>query len=580
MSGPASHSLYYGDCLDWMSQWDDQTVDLIYLDPPFNSNQDYNVLYSDKGVGDAQFRAFNDTWSWDAAASDRLEEILGAVGRRSHQAIRGLNEILGKSGALAYLTYMAERLDVIHRILKPSGSVYLHCDPTMSHSLKLLMDCIFGPTNFRSEIIWRRTGSHNKLSQQYGPIHDVILFYSGGDEFTFSPCHTPYTREYIKKQFTKSDSRGIYRFNELTGSGSRKGASGTPWRGYDPTPKDRHWAIPRSLRGALPEEQQSLGTHALLDIFNVTGDLVVSDNTFPRYKQRKGQGVLYQDIWAYQPGTKGVLDGSKDGVDRDVKWLDSESENLGYPTQKPLGLLERIIKTSSKRGDLVLDPFCGCGTTVEAAQNLGRQWAGVDISSFAIDLILAHRLKMVHVTTCGIPYDYRSAKKLAKESPFNFEAWAVTRLPGFAPNIKQRADGGVDGRATLYRKPDNWRSRLALAQVKGGKFKLGELRDFIPDYSWDMLIRASNPAFSCGRSPVSLEPLSIRLNRLTNGEIEPIINHFPARGTVTRRQVDFPARNPHRFGPFHGPDSSSVHYPGAQDTRASLCHNRLQSVAP
>ena len=476
---PNSSSLYYGDCLDWMSQWDDQCVDLIYLDPPFNSNQDYNILYSDVGGGDAQFRAFNDTWYWDAAASDRLDRICGAVARPSHQAIKGLGTILGKSGALAYLTYMADRLDEMHRILKPSGSVYLHCDPTMSHYLKALMDGIFGPGNFRNEIIWRRTGSHNKLSLQYGPIHDVILFYSGGNDFTFSPCHTPYTRQYIKKQFNKSDTKGIYRPNELTGSGTRKGVSGMPWRGYDPTPRGRHWAIPRSLRETLPEEDQILKTHALLDIFNETGDLLVSENTFPRYRQRKGEGVLYQDIWAYQPGTKGVLDASNEEIDRDVKWLDSESENLGYPTQKPLGLLERIIKSSSKKGDLVLDPFCGCGTTVEAAENLGRRWAGVDISSFAIDLILAHRLKMAQVTTYGIPYDHRSARKLAKESPFNFEAWAVTRLPGFAPNTKQRGDGGVDGRATLYRKPDNWKSRLALAQVKGGKFKLGELRDFI-----------------------------------------------------------------------------------------------------
>ena len=471
-------TLYYGDNLDWMSQWDDQCVDLIYADPPFNSKTDYNVLYSNKSGELAQFRAFSDTWVWDTSAEDRLESFLAAVGRPAHKMISGLHQILGESGMLAYLTYMAERLEHMHRLLKPTGSIYLHCDPTMSHYLKALMDGVFGPENFRNEIIWRRTGSHNKLSLQYGPIHDVILFYSGGVDFTFSPGRTPYTRQYIKKQFRKSDRKGQYRPNELTGSGTRKGFSGMPWRGYDPTPKGRHWAIPRVLRETLPEVQRNLKTQDLLDALHETGDLIVSESTFPRYRQRKGEGVLYQDIWAHQPGTQGMLDASGKEIDRDVKWLDSESENLGYPTQKPLGLLKRIIETSSKRGELVLDPFCGCGTTVIATQYLGRKWAGIDISSYAVDLI-SKRLHPFPCQTQGIPQDHRSARKLAREKPFEFESWAVTRLPGFAPNTKQRGDGGVDGRAMIAKKPINWKSRLALAQIKGGGFKLGELRDFI-----------------------------------------------------------------------------------------------------
>ena len=300
-----ANTLYYGDCLDWMGRWDDKSVDLIYLDPPFNSKANYNVLYSNDGAGGAQYRAFNDTWHWDSAAADRYAMFEGAAGRPAHDAIVGLYRILGESGMMAYLTYMAERLEQMRRLLKPTGSIYLHCDPTASHYLKVLMDAVFGLSR-----IWQERDSATRRKNRL-----------------------PY--------------------------------------------------------------------------------------------------------------------------------------------------MERIIKASSNPGDVVLDPFCGCGTTIEAARKLGRQWVGVDISSFAIDLIINHRLKDRTIPTKGIPYDLQSARKLAGESPFNFESWAVTRIPGFAPNAKQVADGGVDGRATLAVRPDDYDSRLALAQVKGGNFSLSGLRDFI-----------------------------------------------------------------------------------------------------
>ena len=358
--------------------------------PPFNSNANYNVLFGAKGDGKAQYRAFNDTWHWDDAAAERYAKFENAPGRPAHDAMVGLRRIIGRCGMLAYLTYMAERLEEMSRLLKPTGSIYLHCDPTASHSLKLLMDAVFGSHNFRNEIIWayrRWTGKAARFQR----LHDVVLFYAAGDNTTFTPLYDEYT--------------------------------------------------PKSLK-----RKQNYHTR-------IKGDDVYVTSIDKR-------GVRAGDVW-------------------NIPVLNSQAkERLGYPTQKPLALLERIVQASSNEGDIVLDPFCGCGTAVDAARRLNRRWAGVDISSFAIDLV-RKRLKDESIPIKGIPADLESARKLAREKPFEFESWAVTRLPGFAPNTKQMADGGVDGRGMLFDQPDDWDSRLALAQVKGGKFSASALRDFI-----------------------------------------------------------------------------------------------------
>lgn len=501
MSALETETLYYGDCLDWMSQWDDRSVDLIYLDPPFNSNQDYNILYTSESGHDAQYRAFGDTWTWDDKAADRFASYDGAPGRRAHDAVVGLYRILGPSGMLAYLTYMAERLEQMHRLLRPTGSIYLHCDPTASHYLKIVMDAIFGARNFRSEIVWRRSNAHSKTSTQFGPIHDTILFFSKTDTFTFHPGSRPYTKAYIESRFKNYDEHGRYQTNYLTGPGIRSGESGKSWRGFDPTTANRHWAIPRSLRRFLPDDGAGMSSHEKLESLHGQGWIVFpkKGGGQPMYKQYLGDGVPYQDIWSYQPNTKGVLYASSEHIDQDVKWLEREPERLGYPTQKPKGLLERILETSTKNGDVVLDPFCGCGTTIDAARALDRRWIGIDISSFAIDLIREKRLGDKAIPTKGIPTDLASARKLATEKPFDFESWAVMRLPGFAPNTKQVGDGGIDGRAKLANKPDNFDSRLALAQVKGGKFSLSTLRDFIH------VTRRDKAALGCY---VTLDPVS------------------------------------------------------------------------
>lgn len=387
-------ALYYGDCLDWMREWPSESVDLIYLDPPFNSDADYNILFSDgdsDGGGAAQYRAFHDTWSWNAAAAGRYERLSGAVARPSHRAITGLYAVIGPSGMLAYLTYMAERLEEMRRLLKPTGSIYLHCDPTASHYLKILMDAVFGHRNFRNEIVWRIGWVSGFKTQKKGWIrnHDTILYYlkSNAAADRFNKEYIPYPEGYRRRD------------------------------GKAPT----------------------------------------------------GKGIPIEDTW-----------NCSDSDRLDSIMIKSFSrEKMGYPTQKTRKLLERIVKASSNPGDLVLDPFCGCGTTIDAARRLKRRWIGIDLSAFAIDLIRDRRLKGEgKIKAFGIPADMAAARKLAAERPFDFETWAVTRLPGLAPNTRQRQDGGVDGRGRMAIVPDSTESALALAQIKGGRFSLSALRDF------------------------------------------------------------------------------------------------------
>ena len=408
--------------------------------------------------------------TWDDAAADRYAMFEAAVGRPAYAAIVGLHRILGPSGMLAYLTYMAERLEHCHRLLKPTGSLYLHCDPTASHYLKIVLDAIFGAEHFRNEIVWKRSGGKNDAKKQPGRVQDRLLFYGGA----YYPDHV--RRDLTAEQraaFTQTDPRhGPYKADNLTAPEVRAGESGRPWRGFDPGSFGRHWGVPNSGRvGAWIEAHvipnyRSLTTHQRLDALDAAGLIHWPQKAggWPLVKRplHTSVGTPLTDLWDDVP----VL-------------ARSAAERLGYPTQKPRALLERIIAASSNPGDLVLDPFCGCGTTVAAARALGRRWAGIDISPFAVDLIRA-RLADPAIPAYGMPADLAGAAKLAAERPFDFETWAVTRLAGgaFAPNERQVGDGGVDGRATLWEPPEGIPSRLALAQVKGGKFSLSMLRDF------------------------------------------------------------------------------------------------------
>ena len=488
------NTLFYGDNLYILRDHiPDESVDLIYLDPPFNSNRSYNVLFKDESGKDSesQITAFEDTWHWNDSAEEAYHELTIEIGGAVGTMIGALRSFVGnRSQMMAYLVMMAVRLVELHRVLKPTGSIYLHCDPAASHYLKVVLDTIFSPQNFRNEIIWRRTNAHNKLSKQYGPIHDVILFYTKSDNFIFHPGRRPYTKGYVEGSFPYEDQRGKYQSNVLTGSGTRTGDSGKSWKGYNPTLKGRHWAIPSKLSAELGIDMAQLTTQQILDLLDEKGLILAPQKpgSLPRYKQYLdiSEGTLYQDIWAYQSGTSGLLLGSKEGIDEDVKWLDADNERLGYPTQKPLGLLERIIKSSCPDDGWVLDPFCGCGTTIAAAQKLKRQWIGIDITYLSISL-LKYRLKDmfgdVAYRVIGEPNDLGSARQLAQDDRYQFQWWAgslikAKPLGGQAGSKtgKKGSDKGIDGEIIFIDEAKAPPKKI-LVQVKSGHVTSGHIRD-------------------------------------------------------------------------------------------------------
>lgn len=481
--------LYFGDNLDVLRQHvADESVDLVYLDPPFKSNADYNVLFAeqDGSRAAAQIRAFEDTWRWDQAASYSYFEVVERGGSVS-KVMQAFRTFLGESDMLAYLAMMAPRLVELHRVLKATGSIYLHCDPTASHYLKLLMDSVFGPANFRSEIIWRRSSVHNKTTKQYGPIHDTILFYSKSNSYYFSPGLRPLMKGYIKQFFTGCDEKGPFRTNMLTGPGIRTGSSGKPWRHFDPTTVGRHWAIPASLRAELPEGSEVWDTQQTLEYLHEKGFILIPRGGAgqPKYVQRISPGFPYQDIWAYQPYTQGTQLGTDESIDEDVRWIDFDSEKIGFPTQKPVGLLERIIATSTREGEVVLDPFCGCGTTVAAAQRLGRRWVGIDITHLAISLIRSRLLDaygpIVSKTyrVIGEPVMLPDAEALALHDRYQFQYWALG-LVGAQPlpaDQKKGADRGIDGRIYFHDEGGGGKTKQVIFSVKSGKPDVSHIRD-------------------------------------------------------------------------------------------------------
>ncbi len=485
----APNLLYYGDNLPVLRQRiQDETADLIYLDPPFNSGQQYNAFLPGKGgkSSASQQKAFKDSWTWDPEAERAYGDMMDAGGAVAN-TLRAMRTVLENKNIMAYLVMMAPRLIELKRVLKTNGSIYLHCDPTAGHYLKVLMDSVFGANNFRSEIIWRRSNAHNKTSQQYGPVHDTIFFYTKGEDFHFQPGFRPYANGYVSEWFTGDDGNGPFRTNMLTGPGTRKGSSGDAWHGFNPTSVGRHWAIPASLKKELPPEAANgWSTQEVLDYLNEKGHIYIPRDGAgqPKYVQRIGAGVPYQDVWGYQPYTGGTLYQSDECIDQDVKWLGHEREDLGYPTQKPEGLLARILHTSSNRGDTVLDPFCGCGTTVSVAERLGRRWIGIDIASFAVSLI-RWRLHTTYgeevakrYSVIGEPATVEDAEKLAEQDRFKFQWWAVGRIMGVrVMDEKRGADKGIDGRM-LFNDSDEPGApdKEVIFSAKSGKLKPDDVR--------------------------------------------------------------------------------------------------------
>lgn len=400
------NTLYSGDNLAILRRAiPTASVDLIYLDPPFNSHAAYHMAIEASG---RRLRTFDDTWRWDVSAERSHEEIVSS-GHPVATILQALVSAIGRNDLTAYLTMMTPRLIELHRALKPTGSLYLHCDPTASHYLKIVLDAIFGPANFRNEIIWRRTGAHAPR-RRFGPIHDSLLFYSRTDRYFFHVQRLPYLRGHVARRYT-ADAAGRLRFtsggNVLTGPGATDGESGMEWRGFDPSAKNRHWAIPGYLAAQMPPSFNALGVLARLEALYQAGLIEITPNTAwptPVRYLAADDGQPIQDIWAYQPYTEGIVYGSDLGIDADVAWLGpTDPERQGYQTQKPLGLLERIIHSSCPDGGLVLDPFCGCGATICAAHTLGRQWIGIDSAQLAIESVIS-RLQAMYALEPGRHY--------------------------------------------------------------------------------------------------------------------------------------------------------------------------------
>lgn len=474
-------TLYYGDNLPILRNIATASVDLVYLDPPFNSDAVYNVTMSGAGDAAAQIHAFDDTWRWSpetAAAYDHLVRD-GGLPPLAAEALAAVRALTGESPLAAYATTMAPRLVELHRVLKPTGNLFLHCDPTASHYLKVMLDAVFGPKQFRNEIIWRRTGNHSP-SRSFGPIHDTILFYARGPKAYFAKTVRPYTKEHVEDRYTKQ-ADGRFKFtsggNVLTGPGSGDGESSMPWRGFDPAAKRRHWAMPGFVSEQMPEDFEGLSPLQKMEAAYQAGLIeILPGRAWPepvRYLT-EASGERLPDIWAFQPGTGGVLYGTDDPIDLDVAYLGPTSpERLGYPTQKPVGLLKRIIDAACPPDGVVLDPFCGCGTTIDAAIQRKRRWIGIDITYLAIDLI-RNRLRdrfgeSVDATyrVLGVPADLAAAHDLFARNPLDFERWAVSLVKG-TPSTRQTGDRGIDGTIAYYRGRRE-RNGQIIVSVKGGK---------------------------------------------------------------------------------------------------------------
>jgi DNA modification methylase len=465
--------LYFGDNLDILRRYiEPESVDLVYLDPPFKSNQDYNVLFAeqDGSRAAAQIKAFEDTWQWDLAAEAAFRDVVEQGGRVS-LVMQAMRTFLGESDMLAYLSMMAPRLVELCRVLKPTGSIYLHCDPTASHYLKLLMDAIFGPGRFLNEIVWKRTHAHSS-SQRYGPVHDIILFYSKGEHPTWTNLRVAHDPGYVAKHFTHTDPTTGRAFQPitLTGSGIRHGDSGKPWRGIDPTQVGRHWALPGSILAAIGVNGKTVQDK--LDALDAAGMIYWPDKSggTPRLKWYADQleGTALPDVWT------------------DIAPISAKAtERLGYPTQKPEPLLERIIRASSNEGETVLDPFCGCGTAIVVAQRLGRRWIGIDITHLAVTLI-KHRLQdsfgneaMQRYSVIGEPVSLPDAQELADADRYQFQWWAVG-LVGARPvpaDQKKGADKGIDGRLYFHDEGSSAKTKQVILSVKSGHTDVSHVRD-------------------------------------------------------------------------------------------------------
>lgn len=457
------NTLYYGDNLDILRRkLRDETVDLCYIDPPFNSKRNYFQIYNNIGKDDqAQAQAFIDTWTWNELAIAGFQEIItndqGRYTRQTIELLKGLRAVLGDGGLLAYLISMTQRVNEIQRVLKPTGSFYLHCDPTASHYLKLILDSLFCARggDYVNEINWTRYGSHNDTGQgsrHFGRVHDIIFRYSKSQSYFWNQLFTPLKDDYVSKtyRYIEKETGRRFRLTPLTGpGGADKGNPVYEWKGHT-----RAWRYSKETMEKLDSE----------------GKLYYSKTGYvsQKFYLDSSKGTPVQDVWGDIPSLSG-----------------SHAERLGYPTQKPEALLERIIRASSNEGDTVLDAYCGCGTTVAVAQRLRRHWIGIDITYQSIAVILK-RLEdgfgaavMDAVVLDGIPRDMESARALANKRDDRvrkeFEKWALLTYSKNRATINEKkgADKGVDG--TAYIVTGRETTDRVIFQVKSGGVKRNDI---------------------------------------------------------------------------------------------------------
>ena len=458
-----ANTLYYGDNLDVLRRYiASESVDLVYLDPPFNSNRDYNVIFKDESgnKSDAQLVAFEDTWHWGPDAQRQYEYLTntavhaGRVPDDVSTLIAALRHAIGTNQMMAYLVEMAVRLVELHRVLKPTGSLYLHCDPTASHYLKVVLDAIFGPQGFVNEIVWKRTTAHSD-SKRAGRIHDILLFYGKTQDRVWNPVYQPYDDEYVERYYRYKDDDGRrYASGDVAAAGP---GPAKMFRGeLREPPTGSHWRFSQEKIDALIAE----------------GRIFFTKNGFPRYKRYLDEmpGMPLQDLWADK------------GVQPVVSW---SSEGLGYPTQKPVALLERVIEASSNPGDVVLDPFCGCGTALVAAEKLKRRWIGIDITWLSIAVMksrLATAFGLDDIEVTGSPTEVEGARALAidpRDGRYQFQWWALGMIDAQpVGGVKKKgADSGIDGIITFT--DAGAKLERVIVSVKSGGVNVGMIRDLI-----------------------------------------------------------------------------------------------------
>jgi len=446
--------LYYGDNLEILRKYiTENSIDLVYLDPPFNSKRDYNILFKENGgvESEAQIKAFTDTWHWTQTAENTYHDIVTNGPLKVGQLIGALHDAIGQNDVMAYLVMMATRLIELHRVLKPTGSLYLHCDPTASHYLKLVLDQIFGPANFRNEIIWQRTSAGKPIYRNLPKNNDSIMWYTKTDNYNFQPMLQPLSEEDIATfNLDDNDGRGKYNTQPIINPGYRpnlryvyKDLKGREWQ-----PPKNGWRFNENRMHELEKDNR----------------LFFTKNTIrEKYylSERITKGKQVSNVWT------------------DIPFV-ARQEFLGYETQKPLALLERIIKASSNEGDIVLDPFCGCGTALVAAQKLNRRWIGIDITHLAITLMrnrLRDSFPGIQFEVIGEPVDLASAKALARQDRYQFQWWALGLIKARPLGEKKKgADKGIDGIIQFIDDPSG-KPKRAVIQVKSGHVAVNAVRE-------------------------------------------------------------------------------------------------------